>query len=292
MHFQQIHGIAFILLFLSLLIVGCLDSQGDNNNEDGEEVTVTRVIDGDTIVVQFSNDSMSTIRFLGVDCPETSIQKNNAFEYQNITNLSCLTYYGNQAKTYVTSLLNNSKIIISFDDQAQRVDQYGRFLCYITVGSTDFNAQLIEEGYARVYTLETFTKKQDYLLLQQDAIAENMGLWGCITSNHPLIIDSVHYDARGNDEDNLNDEYVVLINSGDEVIRLSGWSMHDEHGNTFDFPNGFVLTPSHSATIYTGSGTNMATALYWHHETPVWNNDGDTVFIRNEKNEIIVTYSW
>lgn len=292
MHFQQIHGIAFILLFLSLLIVGCLDSQGDNNNEDGEEVTVTRVIDGDTIVVQFSNDSMATIRLLGVDCPETSIQKNNAFEYQNITNLSCLTYYGNQAKTYVNSLLNNSKIIISFDDQAQRVDQYGRFLCYITVGSTDFNAQLVEEGYARVYTLETFTKKQDYLLLQQDAIAENMGLWGCITSKHPLIIDSVHYDAQGNDEDNLNDEYVVLINSGDEVIRLSGWSMHDEHGNTFDFPNGFVLTPSHSATIYTGSGTNMATALYWHHETPVWNNDGDTVFIRNEKNEIIVTYSW
>ncbi|HMA83921.1 MAG TPA: lamin tail domain-containing protein [Candidatus Thermoplasmatota archaeon] len=267
-------------------------NQQEKNNANGQDVTVTRVIDGDTLVVRFSNQSIATIRLLGVDCPETSLQHNNPNEYQNITNLSCLTYYGNQAKNYVISLLNNSQISISFDEQAQKKDRYDRFLCYVTFESFDFNAQLVEEGYARVYTLETFSKKSNYLSLQEKAIEQNSGLWGCSSFDSQLIIESVHYDAAGNDENNLNDEYVVLLNTDDKTIDLSGWSMHDEHGNMFYFPNGFRLTPQHSVTVYTGSGTNMTTALYWYHKTPVWNNAGDTVFILNEKNDNIVTYSW
>jgi len=292
MHFQKIQSILFSMVLLSILFMGCMANQQEKNNANGQNVTVTRVIDGDTLVVRFSNQSIATIRLLGVDCPETSIQYNTAYEYQNITNLSCLTYYGIQAKDHVTSLLNNSQISISFDEQAQRKDQYGRFLCYVKFESSDFNAWLIEEGYARVYTLETFSKKSNYRSLQEKAIEQNRGLWDCSSFDHPLIIDFVHYDAAGNDEFNLNDEYVVLLNTDDKTIDLNGWSMHDEHGNMFYFPNGFRLPAQHSVTVYTGSGTNMTTALYWHHKTPVWNNAGDTVFILNEKNNSIVTYSW
>ena len=292
MHSQKIQSILFFMVVLSILLLGCIENPQENNVANGQEVTVTRVIDGDTLVVMFSNQSTATIRLLGIDCPETSIQHNTAYEYQNITNLSCLTYYGNQAKMYVTSLLNNSQICISFDSQAQKKDQYDRFLCYVNYESLDFNARLIEEGYARVYTLETFSKKENYLSLEEKAIEQKIGLWDCSQSDHPLIIETVHYDAEGNDAENLNDEYVVLLNTGDKTIDLSGWSMHDEHGNMFYFPNGFFLTAQGSVTIYTGRGTNMTTALYWYHETPVWNNAGDTVFILDEKNDSIVTYSW
>ena len=288
--------IAFILVFIhvSLIVscIGCLDSFSSENVPQSYDVIVTKVIDGDTIVVSFPNQTVATIRLLGIDCPETSIQNNIPNEYQNITNLSCLTFFGLKAKQYVSSLINNSQITITFDNQTTRKDMYNRFLCYVSVGQININAKLLEEGYARVYTLETFSKKSDFLAIQHDSIDLSKGLWNCSKTLHVLTIDQVHYNAEGNDEENLNDEYVVLVNTNEKSLDLTGWSIQDEHGNRFDFPIGFRLYPFTSVTLYTGQGINMTTALYWHHETPVWNNDGDTVFVYNEKNVIIGTFSW
>jgi micrococcal nuclease len=286
----------FIVVFLSVSLsgslLGCLDSLPSENGPQSYEVMVTRVIDGDTIVVSFPNQTIATIRLLGIDCPETSIQNNKANEYQNITNLSCLTFYGIKAKLYVASLINNSQITITFDNQTGKKDLYGRYLCYVSAGQININARLLEEGYARVYTLETFSKKSDYLELQRESIASSKGLWNCSRSQKIVTIDQVHYNADGNDEENLNDEYVVLVNSNAHLLDLTGWSIQDENGNVFDFPIGFTLHPFTSVTVYTGQGSNMTTALYWHHDTPVWNNDGDTVFIYNEKQLLIETFSW
>jgi len=287
--------ITLLIVFLSFMVMilsGCYYIEDFETKNGSYTVMVTKVIDGDTIEVTFSNGSSGTIRFLGIDCPETTIENNHANEYQNITNLSCLTYYGLKAKTFVSSLLNNSQIRIRFDNHTSKKDTYDRYLCYVTIGEIDVNARLIEEGYARVYTLETFSEKSNYLQLQQEAISQSNGLWGCSTLCSDLSIDQVHYNALGNDEENLNDEYIVLVNNNQEKIDLSGWSIRDNHGNKFDFPAGFYLDPKTSVTVYTGKGTNLTTALYWHHHTPVWNNDGDTVRVINEKNIIVATYSY
>lgn len=285
--------VCFVLCLLSLcLMIGCLEKTTNSDNNNKYDVLVTKVIDGDTIVVSFPNETMGTIRFLGIDCPETSIQQNNPYEYHNITNLSCLTSFAHEAKTYVELLLNNSQITIVFDNQTDKKDQYGRFLCYVFIDSTDVNALLLEDGYARVYTLETFSKKAEYLEIEAETRDSLNGLWQCLTIQSKISIAEVHYDAEGNDEQNLNDEYVVLVNNEEVAMDLSGWSIHDDHGNRFDFPPGFSLAPSTSVTIYTGIGTNITTALYWHHFSPVWTNDGDTVFIYNEKDILIETYSW
>lgn len=272
-----------------LFATGCLDS---SNHSEGQNVLVTRVIDGDTLVVQFSNQSMGTIRLLGVDCPETTLEKNNPYEYRNITNLSCLTHYGYEAKWFMESLLNNSQILISFDEQANEKDQYDRYLCYVTYDSTDVNAELIKEGYARVYTLESFSKKADYLQLESQSLNNVKGLWSCVTKKTGLNIVEVHYDAMGNDADYLNDEYVVIVNNEAESIDFTGWRITDVQGNSFNFPNGYFLAPNNSLTIYTGSGTNMSTALYLHHDMPLWNNDGDAVIIYDITGKTRVTFSW
>ena len=279
------------ILILLLLYSGCFEQQ-QLSKKNSYQVKVSNVIDGDTIRVIFSNGSSGTIRLIGIDCPETTLENNHVNEYQNITNLSCLTYYGLQAKTYVSSLLNNSQIWISFDDYTAKKDTYDRYLCYVTIDDIDVNALLIEEGYARVYTIETFKEKSTYLQLQKEAITQSRGLWCCSNPKNMLSITQVHYNAEGNDEENLNDEYVVLVNNNREIIDLSGWSIQDDHGNRFDFPNGFSLNPNTSVTVYTGPGTNLTTALYWHHETPVWNNDGDTVKVFNEKRMVVATYSY
>jgi len=107
-------------------------------------------------------------------------------------------------------------------------------------------------------------------------------------STGELVIEEVHADADGDDRENLNDEYVVVTNSGDESLDLSGWTIEDEVGATYRFTEGVSLEGDASIVIHTGSGTDTATDFYWGSGSPVWNNAGDTVIIRNDQGEIVV----
>ena len=54
---------------------------------------------------------------------------------------------------------------------------YERLLVYLHVDGRDFNAQLVAEGYARVYEEGESRRKEEYLVLQDGAQAEGVGLW-------------------------------------------------------------------------------------------------------------------
>jgi len=56
-----------------------------------------------------------------------------------------------------------------------------------------------------------------------------------------LSIVTIHEDAAGDESDNLNDEYIVFENTGDQPLELDGWSVADEAGHTYTFPSGFAL---------------------------------------------------
>jgi competence protein ComEC len=89
----------------------------------------------------------------------------------------------------------------------------------------------------------------------------------------------VHADAAGDDGDNLNDEYIVLKNSGTTPLDLSGWQIRDEADHSYTVPNGVTLEPNAKITIHTGSSENTNTDLYWDSGQPIWNNGGDTVIV-------------
>jgi PKD repeat protein len=99
-----------------------------------------------------------------------------------------------------------------------------------------------------------------------------------------------HYDAEGDDATNLNDEYFTLQNTGAEAIDLSGWRVENKRGVAFRFPNGVTLAPGALITIYSGSGTNTTTRLYWHSSEPMWDNTSDLAFLLDASGEIIIHY--
>ncbi|WP_049980274.1 lamin tail domain-containing protein [Halolamina rubra] len=103
-----------------------------------------------------------------------------------------------------------------------------------------------------------------------------------------LELVNVHADAEGDDGENLNDEYVVFENTGSSSVDLSGWTLADAADHTYTFPDGVVLDPGDQITIYTGSGTDTETELYWGESAPVWNNAGDTVILRDETGTIVL----
>lgn len=65
-----------------------------------------------------------------------------------------------------------------------------------------------------------------------------------------LTIAAIHADASDDDRENPNDEYVVFRNDGVDPLDLSGWTVEDEAGHTYTFPDGFTLGPG--ATVILG----------------------------------------
>jgi endonuclease YncB( thermonuclease family) len=83
---------------------------------------VTRVIDGDTIVIETGEK----IRYLGVDTPESDEHR------------------GTEATEFNSDLVLGKKVRLELGKE--KLDMYGRVLAYVWVGETLVNEKLIEEG--------------------------------------------------------------------------------------------------------------------------------------------------
>ncbi|WP_129116481.1 DUF4350 domain-containing protein [Halegenticoccus tardaugens] len=106
-----------------------------------------------------------------------------------------------------------------------------------------------------------------------------------------LTIVEIHEDAEGDDWDNLDDEYVVFGNDGDSALDLTDWQVRDEAEKTYTFP-AFVLDAGAEVTLYTGEGEDTQTELYWDSGSPVWNNEGDTVYVSDADGTLVVEESY
>jgi len=101
-----------------------------------------------------------------------------------------------------------------------------------------------------------------------------------------------HYDASGEDEANLNDEYFAIENAGRETVDLTGWSVENERGLAYVFPDGYELAPGGIVFIHSGSGIDRADALYWHAAGPVWHNTSDIAILRDPSGRIVDHYAY
>ena len=275
---------------------------------EGDDVRVTEVVDGDTIKVAYPNGTRETIRLLGVDTPEV-YGENTPDEFEGLpettAGAACLGRAGEDASAYAKDRLAGESVTLVFDEQSDRRGYYGRLLAYVYVDGESFNYALLREGHARVYE-STFTERERYEEMEVTAREARRGLWSCIegdvTSTEttaladggegPLAIDTIHADAAGNDNENLNDEYVVFRNVGEERLDLSGWTVTDEADHTYTVPEEATLDPGATLTLRTGSGTDGESTLYWGASGAIWNNGGDVVTVRDASGSIVVRRSY
>ncbi|MDQ0287606.1 micrococcal nuclease [Desulfofundulus luciae] len=196
--------LAVLLVTLMLLAAGCAgrtpdtgqvpDTSGKGQKppaqsqpvspvEPGEEkgpaglvaATVTRVVDGDTLVVRLKDRKSETVRLIGVNTPESTRE---------------VEPYGKEASAYTRSRLDGRRIWLERDVQER--DHYGRILAYVwleppggvnpaedVIRSRMFNAELLLKGYAQVMTVPPNVKYADlFVQLQREAREKKRGLWG------------------------------------------------------------------------------------------------------------------
>ena len=134
-------------------------------------VTVSRVVDGDTIEISPSIGGIEDVRLIGVDTPEE------------------VEPYGPEASNFATSELEGERVGLEFGQE--KVDDYDRLLAYVYIDGQMFNEELVEQGYAQAYPYEPNTKYANtFEEAQQEARASGLGIWGlspekqCQLANH------------------------------------------------------------------------------------------------------------
>lgn len=97
-----------------------------------------------------------------------------------------------------------------------------------------------------------------------------------------LAVDVIEEDPVGRDRKHLDREYVTFRNEGTTPLSISGWTVEDEAGNVYRFPERTVLDPDGHVTLHSGDGDDTETDFYWGSDRPLWRNDGDTIRVRDD----------
>ncbi len=147
---------------------------------EARHATVTRVIDGDTMEVQFATGEEDTVRLLGVDTPETTLGDVTPEEYEGIPDTpparDHLYNWGQQASQYAIEQLEGQEVRVVIDSESDRRGSYGRLLAYLYIDDENFNRALIEGGYARVYD-SSFSLRDEFDSVESKARSSDVGLW-------------------------------------------------------------------------------------------------------------------
>ena len=121
---------------------------------ENEPVSVTRIIDGDTVELS----DKTRIRYTGVDTPETG---------------DC---YGASASKANSDLVLNKEVILETD--VQILDKYGRKLAYVWRENILVNEELVKQGVARVSTYPPNVKYVErFQAAEREAREGQFGLW-------------------------------------------------------------------------------------------------------------------
>ncbi|WP_265108230.1 lamin tail domain-containing protein [Halosolutus halophilus] len=96
-----------------------------------------------------------------------------------------------------------------------------------------------------------------------------------------------------------DEEYIVLENTADEPVDLSGFELRDREGgqvdgglSPFSFPDEFVLEPGETARITTGEGDSTETELYWGYNVNIWRGDGDVVRLVDANDQVVLEHAY
>ncbi|MCG9479040.1 MAG: thermonuclease family protein [Actinomycetia bacterium] len=256
------------LLLIVLLLSSCglayNAEQPAGNSHDGL-YEVSKVIDGDTLIVK----NGKRVRLIGINTPEKG------------------QYFYQESRQVLKAMVGGQQLTLERD--VSETDQYGRWLRYVYVGDLFVNLEMVKRGFAHAYTYPPDVMYQQLLVeAQSHAQKNNLGLWQ--KTDVSLEI-SINYDAPGNDNENINEEYVVITSTSDEPVDLSGYTIKDSGTNIFKFPR-LLLDRGEKVFIYSGKGNQGEGKLFWGSDTPIWNNSGDTLYLRNTEGLLVDIYSY
>lgn len=246
-----------LFVALALLATSCT---GTPVADETQLARVIRVLDGDTIVVM--DDGRETeVRLIGINTPEQG---------------EC---FDAEARTATQQLVGDSVRLTG-----SKTDRFGRLLGYVyDSAGTLVNRELLANGFALAFSTG-HELSAEFKQAEEGAFDARLGRWrpdvcGPPSGGNP-VISGLEPNAPGDDTANPNGEWLEVTNRGSAGLDLEGWVIQDESSqHRFVFPAGYVLDRGVTVRVFSGTGINEPTRLYWAADGPVWSNDGDTAYL-------------
>jgi micrococcal nuclease len=162
------------VLILGLAAVSLALSIPFGKPHNYEDILVTRVVDGDTLLLE----SGERVRLIGIDTPEIH-ESDKLYRDSRRTGMDIKTIreMGRRSYEFVRGLAEGNRVRLEFD--AERQDRYKRLLAYVYLKDGTFlNGEIIRQGYASLMTFPPNVKYVDmFLKFYQEARENKRGLW-------------------------------------------------------------------------------------------------------------------
>lgn len=136
-------------------------------------LTVTRVIDGDTVEL---SDGQK-VRLIGVDTPESHpSRKLTADAKRTHQDEATIRALGKRATQFTSSLLMDKKVRLEYDQTKK--DRYGRTLAYLILpDGKNANLEIVRQGFGSAYTRFPFKYMDKFRAAEAEAREQKRGLW-------------------------------------------------------------------------------------------------------------------
>jgi hypothetical protein len=164
----------------------------------------------------------------------------------------------------------------------------GRLARFVAVKGSDgvwrdVGRVLMREGLViPSYHKVEYWKNRTYREATQRAAAAGRGLYdtnycGVGPSESAKLTVRAHWDAVGNDNQNVNGEWFKIINHGSTAVSLAGWWVRDSatrDGNKrgYTFPSGASVAAGGSVHVHVGRGSRSGVHYYFGLSDPIFEN--------------------
>jgi micrococcal nuclease len=247
---KQIILLVLLIFLLFIINYPFLDSAVEDFLSEKE--IVTRVIDGDTVVI--NNES---IRLLGINCPEKGEK------------------YYQEAKDFLNKIVLDKKVSL----EGNTKDIYFRKLSYLFLEGENINLKIIEEGLANVYILDNKLYEKELRNAWENCIIKNKNLCEKSEEKCGNCIELKKLDYKSQE--------IIFYNKCNFDCDLKDWTIKDEGRKKFIFRD-FILRRNNEIKIIAGEGINNKNTLFWKGEDYVWTSAGDTLFLRDDEGKLVL----
>jgi len=231
---------------------------------------VVSVYDGDTLTLENGD----RVRLRWANAPELKPAEEYGVEAREATRDLCM---GQVAK-------------LSYGPTPR--DGYDRLLAGVECQGTDLTTHLLELGLGHVFLIPPDDRDPAPLFAAQaKARAARRGIWSTDRYQGELHITSFHANAPGDDRENVNGEYLRVVNLSDQPVDLSGYRLTDISGQSFALP-AVLLPAGNTVKIESGLGQDQVMAdsqivVHLGSQGPIWNNKRDQATIYDRQGKVV-----
>lgn len=234
---------------------------------------VVSIEDGDTIKVRLEiNKSLRNIRLIGIQAFEEKTNKNlhaACGAKQATSELKKLLKKGDWVQ--LRSVKSNSKNRGRLYRSVFKADKNGEY-------TINVQTELLRKGFV-IWLPDKIENANNEVnrVAMQEAIDNRRNIWSgslCKKSKTQNILLglAVNHDASGDDNFNVNGEYVLIENGSSTLVDLEGWTLRDTSQRSFKFPKNSLIQSGQRITVKAGFGDNTAAEFFMNSPTPMFEN--------------------